>query len=305
MGIGFIVVSMEKLTESAKKYRDTLPDYNNYSIEELSQMPSYFGWVKCQHFSENEPFVMFLGGNDDGIALRFFWNNSYEKTSLKIWSELSIESSLIIDVGAHTGVYSLAALSSNKRAEVISFEPNFLNFGRLNLNLRANNFSTKSSFMFGVGKEEKNAPFSIPFSFDYLSTGGALGSKDDQLTYSASMVSLDSFLRQDQGGMVDLVKIDTEGHEALVLEGMKGVLAKSRPILLFECIDNEVGFAVKEILLKYDYKFYLIDEINGKVMPVDEIEPIFGKDGRPVFHLLNRIACPSNKTPSLGILAKE
>ena len=62
---------------------------------------------------------------------------------------------------------------------------------------------------------------------------------------------------------------------------------------------------VKEILLKYDYNFYLIDEINGKVMPVDEIEPIFGKDGRPVFHLLNRIACPSNKTPSLGILAKE
>ena len=295
---------MEKLTESAKKYRDTLPDDNNYSIEELSQMPAYFGWVKCQHFSENEPFVMFLGGNDDGIALRFFWNNSYEKTSLKIWSELSIDSRLIIDVGAHTGVYSLAALTSNKQAEVISFEPNFLNFGRLNLNLRANSFSTKNTFMLGVGKVEGNAAFSMPFGFDYLSTGGALGSKDDQLTYSASIVSLDSFLRQDQRSMVDLVKIDTECHEGLVLEGMAGVLLKSRPILLFECIDKEVGMAVKEILLEYDYKFYLVDEVNGKVMPVDEIEPVFGQDGRPVFHLLNRIACPDNKTPRLGILGK-
>ena len=304
MGIGSIVVSMKKLTESAKKYRDTLPDDNNYSIEELCEMPSYFGWVKCQHFSENEPFVMFLGGNDDGIALRFFWNNSYEKTSLAIWSELSIESRVIIDVGAHTGVYSLAALNSNKRAEVISFEPNFLNFGRLNLNLRANNFSTKNSFMLGVGKVEENAAFSIPFGFDYLSTGGALGRKDDQLTYSASIVSLDSFLRQDQRSSVDLVKIDTECHEALVLEGMAGVLLKSRPILLFECINKEVGLAVKEILLEYDYNFYLVDEVNGKVMPVDEIEPIFGQDGRPVFHLLNRIACPDNKTPKLGILAK-
>ena len=304
MGIGSIVVSMEKLTESAKKYRDTLPDDNNYSIEELSQMPAYFGWVKCQHFAENEPFVMFLGGNDDGIALRFFWNNSYEKTSLKIWSELSIDSRLIIDVGAHTGVYSLAALTSNKQAEVISFEPNFLNFGRLNLNLRANTFSTKNTFMLGVGKAEGNAAFSMPFGFDYLSTGGALGSKDDQLTYSASIVSLDSFLRQDQRSMVDLVKIDTESHEALVLEGMEGVLLKSRPILLFECIDKEVGTAVKEILLEYDYNFYLVDEVNGKVIPVDEIEPIFGQDGRPVFHLLNRIACPDNKTPRLGILGK-
>ena len=295
---------MEKLTDSAKKYRDTLPDDNNYSIEELSKMPSYFGWVKCQHFAENEPFVMFLGGNDDGIALRFFWNNSYEKTSLKIWSELSIDSRLIIDVGAHTGVYSLAALTSNKQAEVISFEPNFLNFGRLNLNLRANSFSTKNTFMLGLGKVEENAAFSIPFGFDYLSTGGALGSKDDQLTYSASIVSLDSFLRQDQRSMVDLVKIDTECHEDLVLEGMAGVLLKSRPILLFECIDKEVGIAVKEILLEYDYKFYLVDEVNGKVMPVDEIEPIFGQDGRPVFHLLNRIACPDNKTPRLGILGK-
>ena len=304
MGIGSIVISMKKLTESAKKYRDTLPDDNNYSIEELSQMPAYFGWVKCQHFAENEPFVMFLGGNDDGIALRFFWNNSYEKTSLKIWSELSIHSRLIIDVGAHTGVYSLAALTSNKQAEVISFEPNFLNFGRLNLNLRANTFSTKNTFMLGVGKAEENAAFSIPFGFDYLSTGGALGSKDDQLTYSASIVSLDSFLRQDQRSMVDLVKIDTESHEALVLEGMSGVLLKSRPILLFECIDKEVGTAVKEILLEYDYNFYLVDEVNGKVIPVDEIEPIFGQDGRPVFHLLNRIACPDNKIPRLGILAK-
>ena len=304
MGIGSIVISMEKLTESAKQYRDTLPNDNNYSIEELSQMPAYFGWVKCQHFAENEPFVMFLGGNDDGIALRFFWNNSYEKTSLKIWSELSIDSRLIIDVGAHTGVYSLAALTSNKQAEVISFEPNFLNFGRLNLNLRANTFSTKNTFMLGVGKVEENAAFSIPFGFDYLSTGGALGSKDDQLTYSASIVSLDSFLRQDQRSMVDLVKIDTECHEDLVLEGMAGVLLKSRPILLFECIDKEVGTAVKEILLEYDYNFYLVDEVNGKVMPVDEIEPIFGQDGRPVFHLLNRIACPDNKTPSLDILAK-
>ena len=247
---------------------------------------------------------MFLGGNDDGIALRFFWNNSYEKTSLKIWSELSIDSRLIIDVGAHTGVYSLAALTSNKQAEVISFEPNFLNFGRLNLNLRANSFSTKNTFMLGVGKVEENAAFSIPFGFDYLSTGGALGSKDDQLTYSASIVSLDSFLRQDQRSMVDLVKIDTECHEDLVLEGMAGVLLKSRPILLFECIDKEVGMAVKEILLEYDYNFYLVDEVNGKVMPVDEIEPIFGQDGRPVFHLLNRIACPDNKTPRLGILGK-
>ena len=304
MGIGSIVVSMEKLTDSAKKYRDTLPDDNNYSIEELSTMPSYFGWVKCQHFAENEPFVMFLGGNDDGIALRFFWNNSYEKTSLKIWSELSIDSRLIIDVGAHTGVYSLAALTSNKQAEVISLEPNFLNFGRLNLNLRANSFSTKNTFMLGVGKVEENAAFSIPFGFDYLSTGGALGSKDDQLTYSASIVSLDSFLRQDQRSMVDLVKIDTECHEDLVLEGMAGVLLKSRPILLFECIDKEVGMAVKEILLEYNYNFYLVDEVNGKVMPVDEIEPIFGQDGRPVFHLLNRIACPDNKTPRLGILGK-
>ena len=38
MGIGSIVVSMEKLTDSAKKYRDTLPNDNNYSIEELKKM---------------------------------------------------------------------------------------------------------------------------------------------------------------------------------------------------------------------------------------------------------------------------
>ena len=75
-------------------------------------MPELFDWVNCDVGVENK-FHMFLGGKDDGVALRFFWNGSYEKYTLKIWSELAKKiKGFALDIGAHTGCYSLAALAA-------------------------------------------------------------------------------------------------------------------------------------------------------------------------------------------------
>ena len=60
---------------------------------------------------------MFCANNDCAISRRFFWNNFYEKKPLGLWNELSqqINDSLILDIAAHTGVYSLSASISNKK----------------------------------------------------------------------------------------------------------------------------------------------------------------------------------------------
>jgi hypothetical protein len=62
--------------DKALSYRKLLPKLNHFNIKELYNMPKYFGWVDYYTTLENKIF-MFLGGNDDGVALRCFWNNHY------------------------------------------------------------------------------------------------------------------------------------------------------------------------------------------------------------------------------------
>ena len=186
---------IKKLNAIAEEQRRRLPLTNTFGINQLLSMPEYFGWVECAPYSPNETFRMFLGGNDDGVALRFFWNGSYEQTTLKAWSWYSKISDVILDIGTHTGAFTLSALTANPISTVVSFEPHFMNFARLNLNLRANHLATNNIFMTGVGEKNKTLPFSISTSLDYLSTGGSIGDRDEGITTNIEVVALDSFLK--------------------------------------------------------------------------------------------------------------
>ena len=287
---------MIKLNAIAEEQRRKLPLTNSFSINQLLSMPEFFGWVECAPNPPNETFQMFLGGNDDGVALRFFWNGNYEQTTLKAWSWYSKISDVILDIGTHTGAFTLSALTANPISTVVSFEPHFMNFARLNLNLRANHLATNNIFMTGVGEKNKTLPFSISTSLDYLSTGGSIGDRDEGITTNIEVVALDSFLKNTAKEQVKLIKIDTEGHEAHCLKGMTDVLSNARPVIFFECINLIPGKEVQHILSEFGYHFYYIDDASGEIHPTENIEPALNTDGQPLMHLLNRIAMPADMT---------
>ncbi len=57
---------------------------------------------------------------------------------------------------------------------------------------------------------------------------------------------------------VDLAKIDVEGFEDRVLEGMQTVLTKSHPTLLVECVPDGPHRRVEEILKDFGYYIYAL-----------------------------------------------
>ena len=96
--------NIEVLNAISKSKRKDLPFENNFNINELSLMPELFDWVNCDVGLENK-FYMFLGGKDDGVALRFFWNGFYEKNTLRTWSRIAKNTNgFVLDIGAHTGI---------------------------------------------------------------------------------------------------------------------------------------------------------------------------------------------------------
>lgn len=280
----------DEFNAPATAKRLTLPPLNKFSIGELSAMPPYFGWVDCA--TGHGDFKMLLGGNDDGVAMRFFWNGCYEKTTLQAWAWFAKSAEVALDVGAHTGAYTLAALAANPKLIAVAFEPYFMNFARLNLNLRVNRANTANSFMYAVGARNEMLPFSTSTGLDYLTTGGSIGTRKNAFTTNVQVVALDAFINPTAKTKVKLVKIDTEGFEAQCIEGMKEIIAAARPVIFFECIEPTSGAAVEALLAKHGYRFFEVDDNAGTISPVVKIQPHLDAAGNPIYGKFNRIALP-------------
>jgi FkbM family methyltransferase len=287
-----MTINHKLLIENAVAFRDKLPANKIFEINELFKMPKFFDWVEC-YPTDISNFKMYLAGGDDGVALRFFWNGMYEKFTIKLWCYFALRGGVIIDIGAHTGAYSLSAYSVDPKAKIISFEPHFMNFARLNMNLRGNNFSTSGILMLGVGEKNEIQPFSISTSLSYLSTGGSVGKRSNSIVQDVKIVSLDQYLPENIKDQIKLLKIDVEGHEAPCLRGMINLIEKCRPVIFLECISSVSGIEVTSLLRKLDYLFFIIDDVTGEISPVDDISPEFDTNGKLVMSRLNRIGIPS------------
>jgi len=282
-------MNLEEVNQLALTRRKSLPEFNTYSIGELNQMPAYWGWVNCS--TGISDFRMFLGGADDGIAQRFLWNGCFKKTTLKLWASYAKKyGGLILDIGAHTGSFTLAALSANRSATVAAFEPHFMNYARLNLNLRVNELPTNNAFMLAIGKRDETLPFTFNTGLDYLSTGGSVVVPQNAQTYPVQAVALDNFITDNSQSAVKLVKLCIIGNEPACLAGMSSILKKSKPVIFFECTDAKTGREMQAILASHGYNFFEVAEMEGSITKVEVIEPRLDSQGGILEFRKNRIA---------------
>ena len=101
-------------------------DYSHYSINELRDLPFYNGIAEF-NFKEFL-FYMLNIAKDDGVALKYLWRNEYENMSLNLWYEITRQNGFNLDIGAHTGIYSIIGSLNKESPSTVSLEPHFLNF---------------------------------------------------------------------------------------------------------------------------------------------------------------------------------
>jgi len=256
------------------------------TILELRARQPYFGFV--EHSIGHGTFRMFLGGADDAVALKLYWNGSYEQTTLKTWAALAKKCELALDIGAHTGIYTLAAKASNPDISVVAFEPSPANFYRLNLNLRANQIGTQNAFQKAVWSNAGQARFSMLSNADILPTGGMVGVAKGANVITVEAIALDEFLPAEFWPRVGMIKLDLEGCEAEAIAGMLRVIEATKPVIFFECI--KAGLGVESQLKPMGYRFYEVDDEAGTIEPVAAIRPHLNSDGSPIHSKANRIA---------------
>ena len=150
------------------------------------------------------------------------------------WINQFNENDVFYDIGANIGVYSLYA--SKKCKNILSFEPHFMNYDVLNKNIYLNNYINIKAYCiafshkFNVGSLE-HYKFSVGSSTSQFNKTTDHAGKEFDSKFSQGMISLsvDEFVSEiDDKFFPNHIKIDVDGLEEFILNGMNGVLADNR-----------------------------------------------------------------------------
>ena len=144
------------------------------------------------------------------------------------------EAMLALDIGANIGNHTLAF--APRFAAVHAFEPNPVALHLLRANVEMNGFANVEIHAVGLGREDARLAYA-PLA-DNLGGGRFLDRGGDaHPTREFEVRNGDAFWRQcADPRRIGLVKVDVEGMESRVFEGLASVLREHRPMVLFEAL---------------------------------------------------------------------
>lgn len=198
-------------------------------------------------------------------------DQNYEQFSLDLLDRIVEEGGVSIDIGAHYGIYSL--LAARKSKKVFAFEPVPENYKILKKNIEANGLDDIiTPFNKAVSDKQGTVKFNITWASD---SAGFYNHPNAEVIrqIKVSTTAIDSELIGAKD--VSFIKIDTEGHEIHVLEGLKNTLKNNKNAKLLiefnpECLAN-AGTSSTELLDKIrnlGYDIFALHEATRSIVTV-------------------------------------
>lgn len=236
---------------------------------------TYMGFVDAEIFGSK--FVMF-SANDDLVAMTFFWHgpSAYEPMSMQLWKTAAQESQVVMDVGSFSGVYSLLAATANPRCDVIAIEASRRTYGRLVTNVYANKLERRvKTFCRAASNVKQMVTFKRFRGENILGIGDSFLPKDGLEVQSddehVQTITLDQLVEEEKI-IPQLIKIDVEGAELLVLDGMQRILSQARPKILIE-VTPQTAPEVNAKLVEQGYSVSVVEENSMSLRPFADMVP--------------------------------
>lgn len=179
----------------------------------------------------------------DRVAARVRRGEQYEPKTLDRWAALCGIGGTVIDVGAYTGLFTIAArLMGNK---TVAVEPMPTCVQRFKENCRRNGVMTA---VVQAAASDENSMAAMHFSGVILTSGASMSPLPKEAgSINVQTVTIDSMNLEE----VSAIKIDAERAEARVLRGAALTLSRCRPKLLVEVLDESSARAVRAAVPEY------------------------------------------------------
>lgn len=187
------------------------------------------------------PVAVDLKDDGDRIVGHLTAGKTFEPNSLAAWAKIVKPGTEVLDIGCYSGLFSIAAALLGAR--VVAVEPMLPMIERSRENFARNGVEV---MLIEAAASDKDGSGEIHYtSVDF--TAGASMARKSGLTQPVKLIRLDSLKVEN----VSAIKIDVERHEAAVLRGAQALLARWRPMLIVEALDDKLKAAVLEAIPGY------------------------------------------------------
>ena len=213
--------------------------------------------------------LKFIGNINEPMDKEILLFNEYEHLQIEYLLKLIKISKFdyFIDVGANSGLYSMIIAKNNNKIKVKSFEPIKKTILKFKENILLNkNLNNIQIFEFGLSNKNSKLLMKSLKKKDYIQTGGFGVVKDGEIlknlhTEYAEFKKGDDVLSLKNKNIV--LKVDAEGHEKEVLEGMENNLDNNKILLQIEIFDKNFENINKILKVKNFNKINIIQS-DGK-----------------------------------------
>jgi FkbM family methyltransferase len=211
-------------------------------------------------------FSMYVDAHD---TLQIIGTGKFEPTETQTILSYVRHDTIMLDIGANMGFYSIRVGQKATNGKVIAFEPDPGNFATLERNLTLNKLTNVATYNAALSdKKDTLRLYKHPFNVgDYR-----LYNDGDFTEYvDVPTLRIDDTIKS----RVDLIKIDVQGFEYFVLKGAQALLEKYKPIIISEFWPRGLynsGASPKDYLgmmQNLGYSVSRIDEDKKEVVKTD------------------------------------
>jgi FkbM family methyltransferase len=163
---------------------------------------------------------------------QFYYFGTYfmEEENIRCWQSIARRATMILDVGANLGIYSLAALAVQPQATLHAFEPTPEIAKRLRDTATMNVLD--HLYVHETAVSARNGTAVLKRFRGELGTNGGMNfisqTPSDTDEEKVQTVCLDHFCTCHTINKIDLLKIDIQGHEYAALQGAEQLIRTGR-----------------------------------------------------------------------------
>jgi len=230
--------------------------------------------ISNSDYVEIEGRKMFVHGND-GLALSIF--KVYEPAQTQVVKEHIKEGNVVVDIGAHVGYYTLLfAQLVGPKGKVYAFEPDPVNFELLKKSVEINGY--QNVILIQKAVSNKNGKVKLYLGDNNRAINRIYDAKMDDAKEAIEVdsIRLDDYFKNYEG-RIDFIKMDVEGSESSIIDGMHSILRKTKTLKImtefYPYLIRKFGKEPEEFvqtLATAGFKIYdILDDKNGAISPLD------------------------------------
>jgi FkbM family methyltransferase len=237
------------------------------AFSEISALLHYLKLLPYRPRFSSKDVVQIVVG--DNLVLTHLESASSPEQVIKAYESifsLLEEDAVVIDVGAHVGVFSVESAKRLKNGLVISFEPNPDIYNILRFNVYLNGLSNIIPLNVALADFCGKAELVVPKD---PSNGHLASNAYDTRTFDVQVRTLDAVCLERGIERVDFIKIHAEGPEIAILKGARNILVNNNLYLVISSSrlrNSDFRREICEYLLDIGFKTMIIGSSSHPIL---------------------------------------